>query len=305
MPEELDQTQEAKTPSVDVPEKPESFRVVLGAGARWHDFPPVDVPEKPESLRAEEYEAWLLSNMWLKQQTFFFPVRTEKAKLALSDKTRRVIYFLAHHHSSLFLEEPAEALPRHHAGLEEKEARERQIEILRTERDKFATQSQFLQSRVSELRRTAARETQRYDQLLADYSELQKQYAKLNDRIEKLIDCLNDRAKANDCLQSTLFSRMDGRLRMAESYEGVVEDVHGDKVLVVYDVNGKIIEQTYEKSQFLDGRLPDVATRLAVFVNVAEVQTKPVESGVEEKETQPRDDPAATRRKPLSGTIKF
>ena len=285
MPEELDQTQEAKTPSVDVPEKPESFRVVLGAGARWHDFPPVDVPE------------------WLKEQTFFFPVGTEKAKLALSDKTRRVIYFLAHHHSSLFLEEPAEALPRHQAGLEEKKARERQIEILRTERDNFATQSQFLQSRVSELRRTAARETQRYDQLLADYSELQKQHAKLNDRIEKLIDCLNDRAKANDCLQSTLISRMDGRLRMAESYEGVVEDVHGDKVLVVFDVNGKIIEQTYEKSQFLDGRLPDVATRLAVFVNVAEVQTKPVESGVEE--TEPRDDPAATRRKPLSGTIKF
>ena len=108
-------------------------------------------------------------------------------------------------------------------------------------------------------------ETQRYDQLLADYSELQKQHAKLNDRIEKLIDCLNDRAKANDCLQSTLISRMDGRLRMAESYEGVVEDVHGDKVLVVYDVNGKIIEQTYEKSQFLDGRLPDVGTRLAVL----------------------------------------
>ena len=142
-----------------------------------------------------------------------------------------------------------------------------------------------------------------FRRLLADYSELQKQHAKLNDRIEKLIDCLNDRAKANDCLQSTLISRMDGRLRMAESYEGVVEDVHGDKVLVVYDVNGKIIEQTYEKSQFLDGRLPDVATRLAVFVNVAEVQTKPVESGVEE--TEPRDDPAATRRKPLSGTIKF
>ena len=103
-----------------------------------------------------------------------------------------------HHHSSLFLEEPAEALPRHHAGLEEKKARERQIEILRTERDKFVTQSQFLQSRVSELRRTATRETQRYDQLLADYSELQKQHAKLNDRIEKLIDCLNDREVAFD-----------------------------------------------------------------------------------------------------------
>ena len=90
---------------------------------------------------------------------------------------------------------------------------------------------------------------------------------------------------------------------MTESYEGIVMDVDGDKVLVVYDVNGDIVEQTYEKSQFIDGRLPDVRTRLAVFVNVAEVQSKPVESGVEE--TKHRDESANTRRKPLSGTIEF
>ena len=209
MPEELDQTQEAKTPSVDVPEKPESFRVVLVPGRDGTTFLEWMSQKKPESFRAEEYETWLLSNMWLNHQKFFFPVGTEKAKLAFSDKTRRALYFLAHHYSSLFLEEPAEALPRHHAGLEEKKARERQIEILRTERDKFATQSQFLQSRVSELRRTSARETQRYDQLLADYSELQKQHAKLNDRIEKLIDSLNERGMANDCLLSSFISRPD------------------------------------------------------------------------------------------------
>ena len=57
-----------------------------------------------------------------------------------------------------------------------------------------------------------------------------------------MIDCLNERARANDCLQSILISRMRSHLRMTESYEGVVEDKHDNTVVVVYEVNGRIIE---------------------------------------------------------------
>ena len=90
---------------------------------------------------------------------------------------------------------------------------------------------------------------------------------------------------------------------MVESYEGVVEHMHGDKVIVVYEIDGGIVEQTYEKSQFMDGVLPEIGTRLAVFVNVAEVQSKPVEPSAEE--TERSDEKASDQRKALSGPTEF
>ena len=216
--------------------------------------------------------------------------------------TELVISFRPPHSSSSRWQSP-EDRPQHQTRVEEVEAPERQIERLQADRDKYAADNQLLQSRVSELQRTANREIQRYDQLLADYSKLQEQRANLQKRNENLIDALIERAKANDRLQSILISRADNRLRMTESYEGIVDDLRGDKVVVMYDVNGDIVEQIYERDQFIDGRLPDIGTRLAVFVNVAEVKLRSVESGIEEKRTH--DEPADTGRKPLSGTIEF
>jgi hypothetical protein len=110
-------------------------------------------------------------------------------------------------------------------------------------------------------------------------------------------------AKVDDGLQALRVARAKGRIRMAESYAGVVEDVHEDTVVVVYDVDGKIVEQTYLRSQFIDGWLPEVDTRLVVHVHVIEVDPEAVETDTGEDER--RDDDSGSRRKPLAGPTAF
>lgn len=254
---------------------------------------PGEDPESISSSRAEELEGWIPSGMWFKQGTLF-PAKPD-AKFRVSKETVKLIRLLMYE-PSFFHEELSESLPRHHAGTEEKEAREKQIEILRAERDKLASQNELLVSRVAEHRRTAARETQRFDQL-------QRQCANLQQTIDKLVDSLNERGRANDCLLSCFISRPDSHIRMSQSYEGVVEDVDGDRAVVVFDVDGKIVEQTYEKSQFNDHRLPEAGSRLAVYVIVAEVQPKLIQAGIEELD--PSDESASPRRKSLSGPTEF
>ena len=80
-------------------------------------------------------------------------------------------------------------------------------------------------------------------------------------------------------------------------------DVHGDRVVVVYDVDGNIVEQTYERSQFLEGRLPDMDTELVAYVMVAEA-----EPGIDEAasgEEERRDDVSGSGRKPLDEATIF
>jgi DNA-binding transcriptional ArsR family regulator len=92
-------------------------------------------------------------------------------------------------------------------------------------------------------------------------------------------------------------------VRIAESYPGVVEDVSGDRVVVVYEVDGKIVEQTYEKTQFTDGRLPTVDARLVAHVSVVEAEPSPVESQAGTDESQ--GEPFVSRRKLLNGPTAF
>lgn len=58
---------------------------------------------------------------------------------------------------------------------------------------------------------------------------------------------------------------------MFESYEGVVKHVDDDQVIVVYEVEEDLVEQTYVAKQFVDGKLPKPGDRLAVFVHVAQL----------------------------------
>jgi len=258
-----------------------------------------DSPSRPNFVQVK---AWGTRRLLVDKYGVPLLAETSEDAFAHSYQIKYNLWF-ASHHGGYYLQEAAEHSTQHHQETRSRGEIERQLEILREKYDEQSTQIQFLQTRNAELRQSAAelrkavaRETQKFDQMQGNCVGVQQ-------TVDKLVDSLIERGKASDCLISGFISRPDSHLRMTESYEGIVEDVDGDKVLVVYDVNGKIVEQTYEKSQFIDGRLPDVGTRLAVFVNVAEVQSKPVESGVEE--TKPRDEPANARRKPLRGTIEF
>ncbi len=61
------------------------------------------------------------------------------------------------------------------------------------------------------------------------------------------------------------------RLRMFESYEGVVKYADDDQVIVVYEVDGELVEQNYVPKQFMAGKLPKVGDALAVFVHIAQL----------------------------------
>ncbi len=173
---------------------------------------------------------------------------------------------------------------------------------LREERNKLAIENQFLRSRVAELGRLASRETHRYDQLLSGHNVALERSKKDQQTIDNLVQSLVERGRSNDCLLSGFITRPGSRVRMCQTYEGIVENVHNDRVVVIYNVDGDVVEQTYEKNQFVDGLLPCSGVRLAVFVSVAEVQPRSVAPPEESIES---DERAISRREPLSGPTEF
>lgn len=134
----------------------------------------------------------------------------------------------------------------------------------REETEQLRSQVEALKSRVLQERRTAARETQRYDQLAVELGALRT-------TLDRMLDRLKQRDETNDVLTSALVAKDNGRLRLAESYEGEVIHVSDDSVVVVFDVRGDLIEQTYVREQFLDGQLPEKGDRLAAYIHIAKL----------------------------------
>lgn len=93
----------------------------------------------------------------------------------------------------------------------------------------------------------------------------------------------------------------EGRLRMAERYDGVVEHVHKDTVVVVYGVGEDLVEQTYERNQFLDRHLPSKGDHLAVFIHVAQL---PFPSKKESLDTEVIHEPYEDWRTPIKGDVQ-
>jgi hypothetical protein len=78
-------------------------------------------------------------------------------------------------------------------------------------------------------------------------------------------------------LQAVLAATEEGRIRMFETYEGEVVEVGADSVVAVFEVGDDLVRQVYGREQFLDGKMPDKGERLAVYVHVATVPSKPDE----------------------------
>jgi hypothetical protein len=76
-----------------------------------------------------------------------------------------------------------------------------------------------------------------------------------------------------------------------ETYEGQVEHVSDNVAIVVYNVNGELIEQTYVKSQFIGNKFPEVGTCVRVSVVVTEF----------EPELPPDEPEKPSHRTPLTG----
>ena len=132
---------------------------------------------------------------------------------------------------------------------------------LRSQVEILQSQVEMLKSRVAQECRSAAKAIQLHEQLQAHHDSVQN----------KMLDGLKQRDDASNVLQAALVGKADGRLRMAESYLGEVIYVSEDCVVVVFDVEGELVEQTYNRKQFLDGRLPEKRDRLAAYVHIAKL----------------------------------
>lgn len=84
---------------------------------------------------------------------------------------------------------------------------------------------------------------------------------------------------------------------MRETYEGVVDTVGKETVTVIYDVNGNLVEQTYEKSQFINRTFPKSGTCVKVRILLCEYEPPEPEL--------PKDEKTETQRKPLIGPVEF
>ena len=138
------------------------------------------------------------------------------------------------------------------------------IRDLRSRNAALQSQVEMQKSVLAEVRRNMSRLTREHDQLQAHHDAVE----------DKMLEQLAQRDSANDKLQAVLVDRVQGRLRMTQSYQGEVVQVSEDRVVVVFQVEGDLVEQTYDRKQFLDGELPKNGDCLAAYVHVAILPVK-------------------------------
>ena len=162
-------------------------------------------------------------------------------------------------------------------------------------------QNELLQTRVAEQRRSLAREARNSDKLQVELVAVREQNARLLSLQDKCLTLLSDRGRANDALVTKMAGVEDGLIRMHESYEGQVQYVGENTAVVLYNVDGHLVEQTYAKKQFKDGKLPAPGTCVRILVFVVEYEPKP--PSADELERTSSDNPS--HRKPLTGPVEF
>ena len=183
----------------------------------------------------------------------------------------------------------------------EKERQEKEIERLRKEVDRLTFQNELLKTRVTEQGRSLAREARNSDKLHMELVAVREQNTQFLSVQDRYLTLLSDRGRANDALVTKMAGVEDGLIRMHESYEGEVQHVGENSAVVLYNVDGQLVEQTYEKKQFNDGKLPAPGTCVKVLVFVVEYEPKP--SSADEQEHATSDKPS--HRKPLTGPVEF
>ena len=145
-----------------------------------------------------------------------------------------------------------------HMESREKGFHEVEVQTPETRQEELELENERLKTRVTELQRSSNREIQHYDQG--------------SKRFDDVLSLLHEDNKANDVLQAVLVAGVDGRLRMFETYDGVVKQADDDEIVVLFEINDELIEQTYKKEQFIGGRLPSQGDRFSVYVHDAILQ---------------------------------
>lgn len=78
--------------------------------------------------------------------------------------------------------------------------------------------------------------------------------------------------------------------------------VHDDEVVVVYEIDDDLVEQTYVKSQFQDGRLPKKGQKLRIYIHLIEL---PEEPQIETEDLDTADEQQRRRRNTVKPPREF
>ena len=143
---------------------------------------------------------------------------------------------------------------------------------LREENERLKVQNELLRTRVAEQRRSLASEQRQPARLESELAACHQQQERFLENQDRMISLLGDRVRANDAIMCQLAAVENGRPRMFEQYFGQVQQVGESTVVVVYSVNGELVEQTYEHGQFKDKRPPKEGACVKVLVFVVEYE---------------------------------
>ena len=130
---------------------------------------------------------------------------------------------------------------------------------------------------------------------------------RLASQSDKLLGCVSEQAKAIRALQAALIARDAGALCMHETHRGVVTDVEGDEIAVTYETEEGPVEQVYERSQFVDGKVPAVGDAIEAHVLVTRDATNMAGrwAKLEAEERADDEEFAAFREKRVSGPFSI
>jgi carbon storage regulator len=122
------------------------------------------------------------------------------------------------------------------------------------------------------------------EDLHATVERLSRERDQLSEKYHRVLDDLINAKRELLGLRDALADSDKANLRMVEYYEGVVRHRDANEVVVAYEVANDIVEQTYQRDQFIDGNMPELSEQLAVLVRVADVRPKRQSETVSEGE---------------------
>lgn len=158
-------------------------------------------------------------------------------------------------------------------------------------------------------RRALAREVERLKSLLIAEKRGNRSQADrlkaMESRLDGALQCISELTTVNRTLHAAVLAGARGALCLHETHRGVVTDVEGDEVVVVYETNDGPLEQVYTRQQFREDKVPDQGDNVTAYVILTRTP-KDVEQRFAEMESQEKPDEfAAFREKGVSGPIEI
>ena len=102
------------------------------------------------------------------------------------------------------------------------------------------------------------------DGYVSQLKEAREQLHEAREQRDTLLYTFKEMKQSNEQLTELLEDKKTGQLLMFQTLYGAVRESFGDSVVIAFETDDDIIEHTYERQQFLEGKLPDEEERVKV-----------------------------------------